>query len=268
MAAGVSRNRLGARRTVSIAVGLLVVVAVTIATISGRDQTGSRTAADVVTNRSPLIGHRAPVFDVHGLTLRRIRTADFPGRVLVVNFWASWCVPCRSANLEATSEHWRSRGVTVVRIAWHDLPVDANGFRRAHHLTSPHGIDENETAGPAYGVVALPATFVITATAVTARMNRGRTILISNQRRVVLPTRSRTSATDANAASTKTPGLYPKAPRTSPRAAARTARVIPHSGSIMPRWCNGVCRSKGARPKIARPAAAVTPAIATRVNPA
>lgn len=135
----------------------IVVVGVALAGTLGSDPT-------VV--ESALVGEPAPDveladFDQPGT----VRTTDFAGDVVVVNFWASWCTGCRTEHsaLLAASDDYAEFGVTFLGINTQDSPGPANGFLdefgRGDHYE--YAVDEKSLAAFAYGVHGLPETFFI-----------------------------------------------------------------------------------------------------------
>ncbi len=92
----------------------------------------------------------------------RTTLASLRGKPALVNFWASWCEPCRQES-PAIERLWRSLhgSAAVVGVDYSDGDKSARAFIRAHHLTYPMLSDPNGTAGPRFGVSGLPTTIVL-----------------------------------------------------------------------------------------------------------
>src|SRR4051794_17127661 len=98
--------------------------------------------------------------------------ADYRGKVVVLNFWASWCTPCRQEAplLSRFQSKLGDRG-TVLGVTYKDDPVDSLAFARKYGLRYPSLRDSKLELAPAYGTRALPETFVID--------GRGRIVAVS-----------------------------------------------------------------------------------------
>ena len=115
---------------------------------------------------TPAVDPPAPAFSfpVLGHSGQQISLADYAGQPLIVNFFASWCDPCKQETpLLARfyrAEHGR---VALVGLDENDVASHALSFTRAEGVTYPVGWDPEFTAASAYGVSGLPQTFFLDA---------------------------------------------------------------------------------------------------------
>ncbi|MDQ7849843.1 MAG: TlpA disulfide reductase family protein, partial [Armatimonadota bacterium] len=111
---------------------------------------------------SPLVGRPMPSFRLPGLDGGVVDSAAWRGRVLVVNFWASWCYPAcyqEAPRLQRIWETYRDWGVVVVGVNIQDRGAPARQFVRRFGQTFPNGMDRTGRVSIDFGVAGVPETF-------------------------------------------------------------------------------------------------------------
>ena len=111
----------------------------------------------------PQPGAPVPDFQLTTLDGKEIGLGALQGQVVVVNFFASWCTPCReeAADLEATWRVYEDQGVQFIGIAYKDAKSRAQAFLAEFGATYPSAVDPANRTARAYGVTGVPETFVI-----------------------------------------------------------------------------------------------------------
>jgi cytochrome c biogenesis protein CcmG/thiol:disulfide interchange protein DsbE len=151
-AEGKPRTALVASVVIAVLVALLVVVLAT------RDSSNERSA------ENPLVGKIAPT--VVGTTIagEEVSAADLRGRWVVVNFFASWCIPCLEEHPELLAfdaAHRAEGDAVLVGVTFDNKTEDAREFFEEHGGTWPVIDDPENSIGVAFGVAQVPETFVI-----------------------------------------------------------------------------------------------------------
>lgn len=114
--------------------------------------------------RTGTVGHPAPAFDLQRLDRPgRLRLADMRGKVVIVNFFASWCIPCKeeAPALVHAWERYQGSDVVFVGIAYQDTPDAAKAFHEGLGQTWPIGVDEGGRTAIGFGVFGVPETYFI-----------------------------------------------------------------------------------------------------------
>ncbi|UCZ54722.1 thiol-disulfide oxidoreductase ResA [Bacillus shivajii] len=108
-------------------------------------------------------GDIAPNFVLNDLDGNRIELADLQGKGVYVNFWATYCSFCRSKMqyLKDHYEDFKEKGVEIIAINVDEATLQVQSHTDRHELNYPIVIDRDMLVSNAYGVVSLPATFLI-----------------------------------------------------------------------------------------------------------
>jgi cytochrome c biogenesis protein CcmG/thiol:disulfide interchange protein DsbE len=117
----------------------------------------------------PLIGHTAPNFSLATLPSNgsnsELSLSNFKGKAVVLNFWASWCDPCKE-ELPLLESSWKQlqaqkKDVVFLGIDYRESNNDASSFLHLYDITYPSGVDADGLAANKYNVTSLPQTIFI-----------------------------------------------------------------------------------------------------------
>jgi len=112
----------------------------------------------------------APAFDVTvwdwdeiAMPGERLSLESLKGKTVVLNFWASWCIPCQqeAPTFERVWSDYKDRGVVFIGVNTEDTDSAARDYVREYNLTYPHAPDGGGKAEEAYRITGIPETFVI-----------------------------------------------------------------------------------------------------------
>ncbi|MEA2622620.1 MAG: cytochrome c biosis protein CcmG, thiol:disulfide interchange protein DsbE [Chloroflexota bacterium] len=112
---------------------------------------------------SPLLDKPAPDFQLARLDGTLVRLSGYRGRPVIVNFWASWCIPCRDEFPEfvaARAQHAQD-GLEILGIVHLDGADAAAGFARERGADWPLLLDPKDEAWKAYQGIGVPSTYFI-----------------------------------------------------------------------------------------------------------
>ncbi|MEH7436791.1 redoxin domain-containing protein [Neobacillus drentensis] len=147
-----------------IIAAVVLVSLLTVAIVQAMDKKteAPETTSQATANKEGLsIGAKAPDFELKTLTGETVKLSDLKGKKVMLNFWATWCPPCK-AEMPEMEQFSKQVGDDVVILAVNiDPQLDVQGFVNENKITFPVLLDAEDKVNEAYQVLSIPTTYFI-----------------------------------------------------------------------------------------------------------
>jgi peroxiredoxin len=123
-----------------------------------------------------MVGKKAPDFSLKGLDGKTVKLSSLKGKVVILDFWATWCPPCRAEipDFIELQKQYGKKGLVIIGIAL-DKKDAVEKFVKSNKINYKVVIGDNEISGTYGGVEAIPTTFVIAKNQIIMKQYVGQT---------------------------------------------------------------------------------------------
>lgn len=124
---------------------------------------GCNSSTKVVGGIGTEIGNLAPDFQLQDMEGQNVTLSNLRGNPIIINFWASWCGPCREEMpfLQQIYEKWNSEDVLLLTINLRETPSEITEYMQNNDLSFPVLLDVDGSVTQNYNVIGIPTTFFI-----------------------------------------------------------------------------------------------------------
>jgi peroxiredoxin len=144
------------------AVVLITLLTVAIVQAMDKKTEAPETSSQATGNKEGLaVGAKAPDFQLKTLTGENVKLSDLKGKKVMLNFWATWCPPCKAEMPEMEQFSKQASDDIVILAVNIDPQLDVKGFVNENKITFPILLDAEDKVNEAYQVISIPTTYFI-----------------------------------------------------------------------------------------------------------
>lgn len=146
-----------------IVAAVILITLLTVAIVQAMDKKAEpeQLSQETANVKGLTIGVKAPDFELKTLSGETVKLSDLKGKKVMLNFWATWCPPCK-AEMPAMEKFHKEAGDEIVILAVNiDPHLDVKAFVDENAITFPIPLDEEDKVNETYQVLSIPTTYFI-----------------------------------------------------------------------------------------------------------